>query len=85
MCEPFDALAEEPFPTLIYGTELAMACDSIEDWTEEEYVGRELAPERYRWYCRSTVARPARGSRLVDRQETLPVIRAYIVRSPYPR
>jgi pimeloyl-ACP methyl ester carboxylesterase len=25
-----------------------MACDSIEYWTEEEYVGRELAPEGYR-------------------------------------
>jgi hypothetical protein len=46
--EPFDAPAEEPFSTLIYGTGLAMACDSIEYWTEEEYVGRELAPEGYR-------------------------------------
>jgi hypothetical protein len=46
--EPFDAPAEEPLPTLIYGTGLVMACDSIEYWTEEEYVGRELAPEGYR-------------------------------------
>jgi hypothetical protein len=43
--EPFDAPPEEPLPTLVYGTGLAMACDSIEYWTEEEYVGRELAPE----------------------------------------
>jgi hypothetical protein len=43
--EPFDAPPEEPLPTLVYGTGLAMACDSIEYWAEEEYVGRELAPE----------------------------------------
>ncbi|WP_152041167.1 alpha/beta hydrolase [Salinigranum salinum] len=61
--EPFDAPAEEPLPTLIYGTGLAMACDSIEYWTEEEYVGRELAPEGYRvvlpvplWHGRREVA-----------------------------
>jgi hypothetical protein len=46
--EPFDAPVEDPLPTLIYGAGLAMACDSIEYWTEEEYVGRELAPEGYR-------------------------------------
>jgi hypothetical protein len=46
--EPFDAPTDEPLPTLVYGTGLAMACDSIEYWTEEEYVGRELAPEGYR-------------------------------------
>lgn len=28
--EPFDAPPEEPLPTLVYGTGLAMACDSIE-------------------------------------------------------
>jgi hypothetical protein len=46
--EPFDAPAEEPLPTLVYGTGLAMAWDSIEYWTEEEYVGRKLTLEGYR-------------------------------------
>ena len=46
--EPFDTPMDESLPTLVYGTGLAMACDSIEYWTEEEYVGRELAPEGYR-------------------------------------
>ncbi|MFC7096394.1 alpha/beta hydrolase [Halobaculum marinum] len=46
--EPSDAPPDAPLPTLVYGTGLAMACDSIEYWTEEEYVGRELAPSGYR-------------------------------------
>ncbi len=51
--EPFDAPVEEPLPTLVYGTGLAMACDSIEYWTEVEYVGRELAPGGIASSCRS--------------------------------
>jgi hypothetical protein len=46
--EPFDAPADAPLPTLIFGPGLAVACDSIEYWTGEEYVGRELTPEGYR-------------------------------------
>jgi hypothetical protein len=46
--EPADAPTDAALPTLVYGTGLAMACDSIEYWTEEEYVGRELAPKGYR-------------------------------------
>ncbi len=46
--EPAESDSDAPLPTLVFGTGLAMACDSIEYWTEEEYVGRELAPEGYR-------------------------------------
>lgn len=46
--EPWDAPADEPLPTIIFGTGLAMACDVMEYWTEEEYVGRQMAPEGYR-------------------------------------
>ncbi|NLV08078.1 alpha/beta hydrolase [Haloarcula rubripromontorii] len=46
--EPWDAPGDEPLPTIIFGTGLAMACDVMEYWTEEEYVGRQLAPQGYR-------------------------------------
>ncbi|KOX95367.1 alpha/beta hydrolase [Halorubrum tropicale] len=46
--EPFETLTDQSLPTLVFGTGLAMACDAIEYWTEEEYVGRSLAPRGYR-------------------------------------
>jgi hypothetical protein len=46
--EPEDRPSDASLPTLVFGTGLAMACDVMEYWTEEEYVGRELAPRGYR-------------------------------------
>jgi len=46
--EPADGPAGESLPTLVFCTGLGMACDAIEYWTEEEYVGRSLAPRGYR-------------------------------------
>ncbi|WP_254525574.1 hypothetical protein [Natrinema caseinilyticum] len=42
--DPWGAPEDQALPTLIFGTGLAMACDVMEYWTEEEYVGRQLAP-----------------------------------------
>jgi pimeloyl-ACP methyl ester carboxylesterase len=46
--EPVDCPEDESLPTLVFCTGLAMACDAIEYWTEEEYVGRSIAPRGYR-------------------------------------
>ncbi|MFC7044088.1 alpha/beta hydrolase [Halobacteriaceae archaeon GCM10025711] len=46
--EPFDGPEDADRPTLVFGTGLAMACDVMEYWTEEEYVGRALARQGYR-------------------------------------
>jgi dienelactone hydrolase len=46
--EPGDGADGDPLPTIVFCTGLAMACDAIEYWTEEEYVGRALAPRGYR-------------------------------------
>ncbi|MEF8814112.1 MAG: hypothetical protein V5A55_09875 [Halovenus sp.] len=48
VCEPADSSEGASFPTLVFCTGLAMACDTIEYWTEEGYVGRALAPRGYR-------------------------------------
>ncbi len=46
--EPWDTDLETPLSTLVFGTGLAMACDVMDYWTEEAYVGRALATEGYR-------------------------------------
>ena len=46
--EPFEADPDAALSTLVFGTGLAMACDLIGYWTEEEYVGRDLAQRGYR-------------------------------------
>ncbi|KAB1190377.1 alpha/beta hydrolase [Haloferax sp. MBLA0076] len=46
--EPADSSQDDELPTIIFATGLAMACDLMEYWTEEEYVGRDLAPQGYR-------------------------------------
>jgi hypothetical protein len=46
--EPFEGDRDAELSTIVYGTGLAMACDLIGYWTEEEYVGRALAQRGYR-------------------------------------